>query len=180
MLMNPLRYNTVFEKSEIHLLLGEFQDGLCSICQESLDRGGDKEIDHEPPVWELKKKVFTKLFGTLGYILLEGEINETAAVDISNLCDDLLFQKIIETLKTQMYLRSVHKKCHKKKNRELSSQEKTLLKNAKGILSEDTYGRYSKTRKRVTSIIKGHRILSAPQMRDISVRRNETMESMDK
>jgi hypothetical protein len=73
-----------------------------------------------------------------------------------------------------MYLRSVHKKCRKKKDRELSSQEKTLLKNTKGILSEDTYDRYSKTRKRVTSIIKGH------QMREVSLRRNETMESMDK
>jgi hypothetical protein len=41
-------------------------------------------------------------------------------------------------------------------------------------LSEDTYDRYSKTRKRVTSIIKGH------QMREVSLRRNETMESMDK
>jgi len=48
--LNYLRYDTAFDKQEIHDMLIEHQDKLCPICFELLSHDSTKELDHEPAI----------------------------------------------------------------------------------------------------------------------------------
>jgi len=48
--LNPLRYDSVFNKQELHDMFIEHQDKLCPICFDLLSHNSAKELDHEPTV----------------------------------------------------------------------------------------------------------------------------------
>lgn len=111
------------DKQELHDILIEHQDGLCSICFELLSDDSIKELDHEPAIHSLRENIWEKLLK-----LVE---NQTDNKDLQvkyetllNLPRALVNNLIVSELESNSYLRSVHKTCHKTIDRELNDKEK--------------------------------------------------------
>lgn len=169
--LNPLRYHTTFDKQELHHMLIEHQDGLCPICFESLSHDSTKELDHEPSIWYLRENIWKKLLK-----LIEGQTNikdlQVRYEMLVNLPKDLVNNVIINELELNLYLRSVHKNCHKTIDRELNSKEKKWRSNIKKDLNKKLFTLINEFRNGIKTEIKKYRKLTMSQIKEISSHRN--------
>lgn len=53
-MLTPLKYNSIYDKQELHTILIDYQDNLCPICLKGLSEG-QKELHHEPSIYELRE-----------------------------------------------------------------------------------------------------------------------------
>ena len=75
-------------------------------------------------------------------------------------------------LKSNLFLRSVHTKCHKTIDRNLGVKEKAWRKEIKKATDKELYNKIIEFRDNVKTIIKKHKILSKAQIDEISTKRN--------
>jgi uncharacterized protein YbaR (Trm112 family) len=173
--LNPLRYDTAFDKQELHEMLIEHQDGLCPICFEPLSHDSTKELDHEPAIWNLREYVWEKLLKRI-----EGQIDsknlQVKYEILLNLPKTLVNDVIVSELESNLYLRSVHKNCHKTIDRELNSREKEWRSNIKKYLNKDKFKAICEFRDSLKAEIKKYRKLTRSQINEISFKRNLSFE----
>jgi hypothetical protein len=169
--LNSLRYDTAFDKQELHEILIEHQDGLCPICFESLSHDSTKELDHEPAIWNLRENIWEKLLK-----LSEGQIDskdlQVKYEMLLNLPKTLVNDVIVNELESSLYLRSVHKNCHKTIDRELNSKEKQWRSNIKKHLAKELVKAIREFRDGIKAEIKKYRKLTRDQIEEISSKRN--------
>lgn len=165
--LNPLRYDTAFDKQELHDILIEHQDKLCPICFESLSHESTKELDHEPAIWNLKERIWGKLLNQI-----ENEDLTIKYETLLNFPKDLVKGVIEKELVSNLYLRSVHKNCHKMIDRELVGKEKQWRLNIKEHLNKNTFKAICEFRDVIKADIKKYRKLSRFQLSEISSKRN--------
>ena len=84
-----------------------------------------------------------------------------------NIEDVIMFE-----LKLNLFLRSVHIKCHKTIDRDLSVNEKAWRKEIKKVTDKKLYDKIIEFRDNIKAIIKKHKILSKAQITEISIKRN--------
>lgn len=169
--LNPLRYDTAFDKQELHEILIEHQNGLCPICLESLSHDSTKELDHEPAIWNLRENIWENLLK-----LIEDQTNkknlQVKYEMLLNLPKVLVNNVILRELELNLYLRSVHKNCHKTIDRELNSKERKWRSNIKKHLSKELFKAIKEFRDSIKAEIKKHRKLTRSQIKEISSHRN--------
>mmetsp|Transcript_60635 Transcript_60635/g.100687 ORF Transcript_60635/g.100687 Transcript_60635/m.100687 type:complete len:656 (-) Transcript_60635:87-2054(-) len=169
--LNLSRYDTSFDKQELHDILITHQDSLCPICFEPLSYDAIKELDHEPSIWNLRENIMEKLLK-----LVENQIGNTNLQmkyeTLLNLSKALLHEVIINELASNLYLRSVHTNCHKTIDRELIRQEKRWSLDIKKDLSKDLFTATKKFRHDIKAEIKKYRKLTKNQRKEISLKRN--------
>lgn len=169
--LNSLRWDTVFNKQELHDILMEHQDKFCPICFELLSDNSVKELDHEPTVWNLRENIWKNLLR-----LIE---NQTNSEDLQvkykmllNLPKTLLNDIIIRELESNLFLRSVHKNCHKTINRELVNKEKQWRLSVKKHFDRTLFKAIKEFRDGIKIEIKRYRKLTKSQIGEISRKRN--------
>ena len=169
--LNPLRYDTAFDKQELHEIFIEHQDGLCSICFESLSHGSTKELDHEPSIWYLRENIWKNLLK-----LVEGQTDskdlQVKYKMLLNLPKALVNGVIVNELESNLYLRSVHKNCHKTIDRELNSKETQWRSNIKKHLNKKLFKAIREFRDGIKTEIKKYKKLTKSQIEEISAHRN--------
>lgn len=166
--LNPLNYYNIYKKQELHEMLVEHQDGFCPICFETLSHGSSKELDHEPSIWQLRENILGKLMGDNKY---PTNCENTPAVysELFKLSKKNVENVIMSELKSNLFLRSVHTKCHKTIDRNLGIKEKAWRKK---ITDKELYDKIIEFRDNIKAIIKKHKILSKAQIAEISTKRN--------
>jgi hypothetical protein len=169
--LNPVRYDTTFDKQELHDILIEHQDKLCPICFKLLSHNSVKELDHEPTIWNLRENIWEKL--------LELVKNQTNSKGLQvryklllNLPRALVNGIIVRELESSLFVRSVHKNCHKTIDRDLSNKEKQWRSNMKRHLNIPLFKAVKKLRDSIKTEIKKYRKLTKPQIKEISSKRN--------
>lgn len=169
--LNTLRYDTTFDKQELHDILIEHQDKFCPICLKSLSHDSVKELDHEPTIWNLRENIWKKLLR-----LVE---NQTNSKDLQvkykmlfNLPKVLVNDIIIRELESNLFLRSVHKNCHKTIDRELANKEKQWRSNVKKHLDRSLFKAIKEFRDSIKTEIKKYKKLTKSQIEEISSKRN--------
>ena len=169
--LNPLRYDTAFDKQELHDIFIEHQDGLCLICFELLSHDSTKELDHEPAIWNLRENIWEKLLK-----LVESQTDskdlQVKYETLFNLPKALVNDVIVSELESNLYLRSVHKNCHKTIDRELNSKEKQWRSNIKKHLDKKLFKAIKEFRDGIKAEIKKYRKLTKSQIKEISSKRN--------
>ena len=70
-----------------------------------------------------------------------------------------------------LFLRSVHTKCHKTIDRDLGVKEKAWRKEIKKVTDKELYDKIIEFRDNIKSIIKKHKRLSKAQIAEISIKR---------
>jgi len=75
-------------------------------------------------------------------------------------------------LKSNLFLRSVHTKCHKTIDRNLGVREKAWRKEIKKVTDKELYDKIIEFRDNIKAIIKKHKIFSKAQIAEISTKRN--------
>ena len=168
--LNPLRYETAFDKQELHDILMKHQNELCPICFKLLSHNSTKELDHEPTIWDLRENILKKLLK-----LVENQINsndlQVKYKTLVNLPKTLVNNTIVSELESNLYLRSVHKNCHKTIDRELSSQEKQWRSDTKKYLNKKLFEAIKKFRDNIKAEIKKYRKLTKSQRKEILSKR---------
>ena len=169
--LNSLRYDTTFDKQELHDILIEHQDKLCPICFELLDHNSAKELDHEPTIWSLRENIWKKLLK-----LVE---NQTNSEDLQVKCEmlvnmpkTLVNDAILNELESNLFLRSVHKNCHKTIDRELTNKEKQWRLDIKKHLHKKLFKSIKEFHDSIKTEIKKYRKLTKSQLEEISSKRN--------
>lgn len=169
--LDPLRYNTAFDKQELDNVLIEHQDKLCPICFKLLSHDSAKELDHEPTIWDLRENIWKELLR-----LVE---NQTNSEDLQvkykmllNLPKALVNDIIIRELESNLFLRSVHKNCHKTIDRELANKEKQWRSNIKKHLDRSLFKAIKESRDGIKTEIKKYKKLTKSQIEEISSKRN--------
>jgi retron-type reverse transcriptase len=169
--LNPLRYDTVFDKQELHDILMEHQDKLCPICFELLSHDSAKELNHEPTIWNLRENIWKKLLR-----LVESQTNnkdlQAKYEMLLNLPKVLVDDVIMHELESNLFLRSVHKSCHKTIDRELTNKEKQWRSNIKGHVDRMLFKTIKEFRDGIKTVIKKYRKLTKSQIKEISTKRN--------
>lgn len=169
--LNPLRYDTAFDKQELHEILIEHQDGLCPICFKSLSHDLTKELDHEPSIWYLRENIWKNLLK-----LIEGQTDskdlQVKYEMLLNLPKALVNDVIVSELESNLYLRSVHKNCHKTIDRELNSKETQWRLNIKKHLNKKLFKAIKEFRDGIKTEIKKYKKLTKSQIKEISSHRN--------
>ena len=169
--LNPLNYYNIYKKQELHEILVEHQDGLCPVCFETLSHGSNKELDHEPSIWQLRENILGKLMGDNKY---PTNCENTRAVysELFKLPEKNVGNVTMSELKSNLFLKSVHTKCHKTIDRNLGVKEKALRKKIKKVTDKELYDKITEFRDNIKAIIKKHKILSKAQIAEISTKRN--------
>jgi retron-type reverse transcriptase len=169
--LNPLRYDTAFDKQELHDILMEHQDKLCPICFESLSHDSPKELDHEPTIWNLRENIWKKLLK-----LVESQTNsEDLQVKyemLLNLPKALVNDTTLNELESNLFFRSVHENCHKTIDREFTNKEKQWRSNIKKHLNKKLFESVKEFRDGIKTEIKKYRKLTKSQIKEILSKRN--------
>jgi retron-type reverse transcriptase len=169
--LNPLDYYSIYKKEELHEMLVEHQDGLCPVCFKTLSHDSKKEFDHEPSIWQLRENILGKLVSDHKYpIICENII--VVCSELFKLSENKVGNVIMSELKSNLFLRSVHTKCHKTIGRDLGVKEKAWRKEIKKVTDKELYDKIIKFRDNIKAIITKHKILSKAQIAEISIKRN--------
>jgi len=169
--LNPLNYHNIYKKQELHEMLVEHQDGLCPVCFKTLSHDSNKELDHEPSIWQLRENILGKLIGDNNY-LTNCENTLVVYSELFKLSENNMERVIMSELELNLFLRSVHTKCHKTIDRDLGAKEKVWRKEIKKVTDKELYNKIIEFRDNIKAIIKKHRILSKSQIAEISIKRN--------
>jgi hypothetical protein len=149
----------------------EHQDKLCPICCDLLSQDSAKELDHKPTIWNLRENIWEKLLE-----LVESPTNkedlETKYEMLLNLSKVLINDVITRELESNLFLRSVHKNCHKTIDFKLSNKEKQWRSNIKKHVSRKLFKSIKKFRDCIKTEIKKFRKLTKSQIKEISIKRN--------
>lgn len=101
----------------------EHQDGLCPICIEKLKHTSAKKLDHDPSIFQLRENILEQLIyklklpaGSNDTLVVYKKLLKLPKIDAEN--------TIMSELKSNLFLRSVHRKRHKTVNRDLGFKEK--------------------------------------------------------
>lgn len=168
--LNPLSYDNDFNKQELHDMLIEHQDSLCPICLEELKPTSSKELDHEPTIHQLRENVLGRLIGKSK--LLMGSINTLVVYNKLLKLEDIDVERaIMSELSSSLFLRSVHTKCHKTIDRDLSLKEKAWRKEIRKGINKKLYCDIVKFRDNIKVVIKRYKKLSRAQIMEISSKR---------
>ena len=89
-----------------------------------------------------------------------------------NLPKVLVNDIIIRELESNLFLRSVHKNCHKTINRELANKEKQWRSNIKNRLDRSLFKEIKEFRDSIKTEIKKYKKLTKSQIEEISSKRN--------
>ena len=169
--LNPLRYDSIFDKQELHEILIEHQDKLCPICFEVLSHDSTKEFDHEPTIWNLRENIWKKLIKQAESQSKVEDLQATYKI-LLNLPKNLVKSAIANELESNLFLRSVHKNCHKTIDRELANKEKKWRSNVKKHLDGKLFKLVKEFRDGIKTEIKKYRKLTKSQIKEISFKRN--------
>lgn len=168
--LNPLNYYKDYNKQELHKMLIEHQDGLCPICIEKLKHTSAKELDHEPSIFQLKENILEQLIYKLklpassdDILIVYKKLLKLPKIDVEN--------TIMSELKSNLFLRSVHRKCHKTVNRDLGLKEKAWRKNIRKGTNEELFHDIVKFCDNIKTVIKQHKKLSKAQIMGILSKR---------
>ena len=168
--LNPLNYYNDYDKQELHDMLIEHQDGLCPICLEELKHTSAKELDHEPSIYQLRENVLGQLIGKLklptgsaNILVVYKKLLKLPDIDVEN--------AIISELKSNLFFRSVHTKCHKTIDRDLGLKEKAWRKEIRKGTNKELCRDIVKFRNNIKAVIKRHKKLSKAQIMEISSKR---------
>nr|YP_010338943.1 putative reverse transcriptase protein [Erythrolobus coxiae]UNJ19015.1 putative reverse transcriptase protein [Erythrolobus coxiae] len=169
--LNPLKYDTAFDKQELHDILIEHQDKLCPICFKLLSHDSTKELDHEPTIWKLRENIWKKLLQLVKNRINSEDLQMQYKV-LLNLSKTLVNGIIIRELESNLFLRSVHKNCHKTIDRELVNKEKQWRSNIRKHLDRPLFKAIKEVRDGIKTEIKKYRKLTKSQIKEISSKRN--------
>jgi len=168
--LNPLNYYNDYNKQELHEMLIEHQDGLCPICIEELKHTSAKEFDHEPSIHQLRENILGQLICKLklpassdNTLVVYKNLLKLSEIDVEN--------AIMSELRSNLFLRSVHSKCHKTIDRDLGLKEKAWRKEIRKKTNKELYRDIVKFRDNIKAVIKRHRKLSGAQTTEISSKR---------
>jgi len=121
--LNPLNYYNDYNKQELHETLIEHQDGFCPICIEALKHTSAKELDHEPSIHQLRENILGQLICKLK--LPAGSDNTLVVYKkLLKLSETEVENAITSELRSSLFLRSVHLKCHKTIDLDFSFEER--------------------------------------------------------
>jgi retron-type reverse transcriptase len=168
--LNPLNYHNDYNKQELHETLIEHQDGFCPICIEALKHTSAKELDHEPSIYQLRENILRQLICKLklpaggdSKLVVYKKLLKLSEIDVEN--------AIVSELRSNLFLRSVHRKCHKTIDRDLGLKEKAWRKEVKKETNEEFYHDIVKFRDNIKVVIKRHKKLSKAQTMEILSKR---------
>jgi len=168
--LNPLNYHNDYDKQELHDMLIEHQGGLCPICLEELKHTSAKELDHEPSIYQLRENALGQLIGKLKFptgststFVAYKKLLKLPEIDVEN--------AILSELRSNLFLRSVHTKCHKTIDRDLSLKEKAWRKEIRKETNKELCRDIVKFRDNIKAVIKRHKKLSRVQIMEISSKR---------
>jgi retron-type reverse transcriptase len=169
--LNLINYYNVYKKQELHGILVEHQDGLCPVCFEMLSHDSKKELDHKPSIWQLRENILMKLISDNKCPI---NCENTLAVysELFKLSKKNVENVIMSELKSNLFLRSVHIKCHKTIDRNFGVKEKAWRKEIKKVIDKELYDKIVEFRDNLKAIIQKHKILSKVQIAEISTKRN--------
>lgn len=169
--LNLLNYHNGYDKQELHDILIEYQDGFCPICLEELKHTSAKELDHEPSIHELRENALSQLIEKLK--LPTGSFNTTSVVykKLLKLSATDVESAIMFELRSNLFLRSVHTKCHKTIDRDLNVKEKAWRKELRKGTNKELCRDIIKFRDNIKAKIKEHRQLSRTQIMKILSKR---------
>ena len=169
--LNPLVYHNVYDKQELHEILIEHQNGLCPICFELLSHNSKNELDHEPSIQNLKENIWKKLMKLIN-CQIESENLQAEYKKLVNFPELLVKNAILYELESNLYLRSVHHKCHKTIDRKLSVNEKQWRLKIKKYTDKELFKNIIELRDYIKAEIKKYRKLTKSQIAEISFKRN--------
>ena len=89
-----------------------------------------------------------------------------------NLPKALINDAILNELESNLFLRSVHKSCHKTIDRELTNKEKQWRSNIKEHLNKDLFKAIKEFREGIKADVRKYRKLAKSQIKEISFKRN--------
>jgi hypothetical protein len=151
-------------------MLIEHQEGLCPICLEELKHTSAREFDHEPSIHQLRENILGQLIcklklsaGSDNILLVYKKLLKLSEIDVEN--------AIMSELRSNLFLKSVHSKCHKTIDRDLGLKEKAWRKEIKKKTNKEFYCDIVKFRDNIKAVIKRHRKLSRAQITEISNKR---------
>lgn len=169
--LTPVNYHSIYDKQELHNILIDYQNNICPICIKDLSTG-KKELDHEPAIYVLREMIWIEL------IRIASSSNNKSSLSLLNalvrLPEATVKQVVLEILNSNLYLRSVHSKCHKTIDRDLSKKEVQWRFNIKKSVDKCLFDKIVKVRDVIKALIKGHRKLQKSQIKEISLKRNLT------
>lgn len=169
--LNPLKYNNAYDKQELHEILIEHQDGLCPICFELLSHDSKNELDHEPSIWNLRENIWGKLMKSIN-CQIENKNSQAEYKKLAHLPEVSVKNAILSELESNLYLRSVHHKCHKTIDRELSVNEKQWRVKIKKNMDKKLFKNIIEFRDNIKAEIKKYRKLTKSQIAEISSKRS--------
>ena len=169
--LNPLNYHSIYKKQELHEILVEHQDFLCPVCFKALTYDSKKELDHEPSVRQLRENILKKLIDDNKYLTNYENILAVYS-ELFKLSEENVERAIMSELESNLFLRSVHTKCHKTIDRDLGNKEKAWRKEIKKVADKELYNKIIEFRDNIKAIIKKHRILSKSQIAEILTKKN--------
>jgi retron-type reverse transcriptase len=168
--LNPLNYHSDYNKQELHEMLIEHQDGICPICLEELKHTSAKELDHEPSIYQLRENILGQLIcklklpaGSDNTLVIYEKLLKLPEIDVEN--------AIMSELRSNLFLRFVHRKCHKTIDRDLGLKEKAWRKVIRKGTNKELYSDIVKFRDNIKAVIKRHKKLSKAQTMEISSKR---------
>lgn len=171
--LNPLNYYNDYHKQELHETLIKHQDGLCPICIEELKYTSAKELDHEPSIHQLRENILRQLIcklkqpaGSDNSLVGYKKLLKLSEIDVEN--------AIMFELRSNLFLRSVHSKCHKTIDRDLGLKEKAWRKGIRKGTNKELYRDIVKFRDNIKAVIKRHKKLSRAQTMEISSKRKSS------
>lgn len=147
-------------------MLIEHQDGLCSICLEELKHTSAKELDHEPSLHQLRENVLGQLIGKLklptgnfNILVVYKKLLKLPEIEVEN--------AIMSELRSNLFLRSVHIKCHKTIDFDLGLKERVWRKDIRKGTNKELCRDIVKFRDNIKAVIKRHKKLSRAQISEI-------------
>lgn len=168
--LNPLNYYNDYNKQELHEMLIQHQDGFCPICIEELKHTSAKELDHEPSIHQLRENILRQLIfklklpaGSDNTLVAYKKLLKFPEIDVEN--------AIMSELRSNLFLRSVHRKCHKTIDRDLGLKEKAWRKEVRKGTNKELYYDIVKFRDNIKALIKRYKKLSKAQTMEISSKR---------
>ena len=169
---SPLTYHSNFDKQELHNILIDYQDNLCPICFKKLSQSR-KELDHDPSIYDLQEMIWFKLNKiALGNLSTNSSTGLEIFEKLVKLSKTEIEHVILNLLEQRLYLRSVHSKCYKSIDKDLSKKEIHWRSRIKMLGNNSLAHKIIAMQNNIKVFIKGRRKLSYPQIKEISLKRN--------
>jgi hypothetical protein len=168
---SPLKYHSVYEKQELHNILIDYQENLCPICLKELSEG-KKELDHEPSIYDLREMIWLKLIKVVSGSSNKNDGDLENFEKLVSLSETEVQSVILNLLDQRLYLRSVHLRCHKSIDNDLSKKEIRWRCDIKKLVNKLLYDKIIVLRDGIKAFIKSQRKLSRFQIKEISLKRN--------